>query len=858
MFEHELANAEALETAGHSAAALAAVGAALQKRRGIPFADLGDWPGVLVERTRLEERFCLAEELMAELRMEHCPSDSLLGDLEGLVARAPLRERRWWLMIEASRRAGRSAQALAIFERARTAMIGALGAEPGPALQAQYHQLLTETAPIDSTTRWGPSPVITLPVPRSSFVGRAVEVERLLGLIGRERLLTLVGVGGSGKTRLAIEVGHRWALQQAEPVGFADLTAVADPSGLVGAVAVAAGLGTGYGNAHPAELGAQLRGHSGLLVLDNAEHLLGGLADLVDQILEAAPFLRLVVTSREPLAVDGERRWPVGPLSGGPDGDAVALFLARAQARRPDFPCHVASLQDVTALCEALDGLPLALELAAGWVDVLSPADLRGRLRAEGDLPTAQLNRLSPSPRSGGRRFTSIDAALRWSTETLPPELSIAFHRLAVLPDGFGLSAAGRVCGLSDEQVLPVIESLLDKSLVSSAYRGGSVRFRMLDTVRRHARAGLAGLPPAEVSAHDGLLRWAAATARRYWELASEGRHRVAMELGDLEQQNLRAALDWAAESGSVADGVIVMCRMEDWWRSSGHTFEAWERLRHLLDRAQREPVPERLWLEGVICLAAFATFAGDPARSEISKLIAPAERKLDQLSDRRLALRLATQLAWISLELTDVGTGPRLRDLLAESRRLGGLMESSLLFHLAYWQLSHSPIDALATAADCETAADRNGNGVSRAHAAEVHGLVLTANGQLAAARDRFAVALDGLTAGDSLGCVLHCMESVAWWAASRGHTEAAQSLLGLALGIRRVLRRVRNNHEAFGYAAAVACCGEPTPASGSDLVATAVALARQLLGVTVSVDPQEGAVEGSSSTSLSRPAWL
>ena len=176
--------------------------------------------------------------------------------------------------------------------------------------------------------------------------------------------------------------------------------------------------------------------------------------------------------------------------------------------------------------------------------------------------------------------------------------------------------------------------------------------------------------------ARDRLLSWAAAQARRYRRLAGEGgRRREAMEFGDLKQHNLRAALDWAADGGSVADGLIVMCRMEDWWRASGSTVEAWERLRHLARPGRSgESVSERLWLEGVICLAAFATLTDDDARAVVDELTLRAERKLDELPDRRLRLRLATQLAWVRLDLTDVGAGQRLEDLLAESRRLGGL----------------------------------------------------------------------------------------------------------------------------------------------------------------------------------------
>jgi predicted ATPase/DNA-binding SARP family transcriptional activator len=864
-FEHELAEADDLCATGHREAALAIAEAARRRWRATPFNELAAWPGVLVERARLEERFFLAEELTAELRLDLCPSDVLLGELEALVTRAPLRERRWWLLIEATRRAGRSAQALATFERARSALIDALGAEPGPALQALYRQLLDETAPILLAPPVEPSPMATLPTPRSSFVGRAEEVRHVLDRVERERLVTLVGVGGSGKTRLAIEVGHRWSARHAQPVWFADLTALSDASGLAAAVAAAASLVPGLVTAGTANLAAELAGHRGLLVLDNAEHLLAAVADLVDRILDAAPSLRVVVTSREPLHIDGECRWPVGPLSGGPAGDAVALFLARARSRRPDFAGGNGLLTDVAALCADLDGLPLAVELAAARVDVLSPTELRQRQAAHGDLPVPAPDRAHPAPRPGGRRFSSLAAALKSSTDALSADQRAAFRCLSVLPDTFGLAAAAGVCGLDDEPALTVLESLVDKSLLTSAYRAESVRFRMLDTVRRHAAAGLAASPADQADhaeARDRLLFWAAAEARHYQRLSADGRrHRVAMDLADLEQHNLRAALDWAAEGGDPADGLAVMCRTEDWWRASGHTVEAWERLQGLLDRAETEPVPGRRWLEGVTCLAVFATFLDDRAQAIASELVSRAERRLDVLPDRRLRLRLASQLAWIRVDFADSGSGERLRELLEESRRLGGLLESSILHYLAIWQLADDPVEALATAQACEVAARRNGNEISRAHAAEVHGIVLTVNRRHGAAGGYLRDALEGLTAADHFGCVLHCLESIALWAGSGGRIDEARTLLGLAVGIRRSLRRVRVSVEAFGYAAAVACCGEPTPASGGDLITDALALARHLVSGDPScrdhvVDPAAGL--STASRPLSRPAWL
>jgi hypothetical protein len=239
-------------------------------------------------------------------------SDLLVGDLEALVADAPLRERRWCLLIEASRRSGRSSEALRVFERARSTFVEALGAEPGPSLQALYRHLLDETDPSAGDAAWSS----TLPTPRTSFVGRDADLAVLDELLERERLVTLVGAGGSGKTRLAIELGRRWLRRRAEPVWFADLTALVDPAGIASAVSAATGR-TGPVESPDAAVAAAAAGEHALLIVDNAEHLLGEVAD-GRRRPRGAPGVRFVVTSRA-AGARGES-WPVGPLSGASPG----------------------------------------------------------------------------------------------------------------------------------------------------------------------------------------------------------------------------------------------------------------------------------------------------------------------------------------------------------------------------------------------------------------------------------------------------------------------------------------------------------------------------------------------------------
>lgn len=857
-FDAELDAAAELRDAAPSREALALVEAALRRWRGLPFPELGEWPGVIAERARLAERRRVGEELRAELRLEDGLSDLLIGDLVALVADSPLRERRWGLLIEATRRSGRPAEALRMFERARSTLVDALGAEPGPALQAVYRQLLEET---EAPARDG-APCSTLPTPRTSFVGRDADLAVLDELLERERLVTLVGAGGSGKTRLAIELGHRWLRRRAEPVWFADLTALVDRAGIASAIITAA-----MGRRPPVEypdaaVAAAIDGEQGLLIVDNAEHLLSRVASMVDDVLESAPGVRFVVTSREPLGIEGEVRWPVGPLSGGLAGDAVALFVARARACAPSFPTDEEQLAEVAKLCTDLDRLPLALELAAARVGTLSPAELRRQLAVHGDLP-AEVGPPPGRPRPGRARWTSLAAALRSSTEALSAPTRLAFDRLTVLPDSFDLAAAGQVCGLGEGEALLVVESLHRKSLLESSPTPSGTRFRMLETVRRHAATELSRAPATEADARGALLGWAVAQGAAYEQLVAERRTGSAIQLADREQHNLRAALDWAEAGGSAADGIKVIVSTEDWWRAAGNTAEAWERLRALLDRADAgQEVPEHTWLRGVTCLAVFAAFLDEAAQQVAAELVERARQRLERVADAELRLRMATELAWVQLDLSDPTAGHRLRALLAESRRLGGLMESSLLHYLAIWQLSHNDAGgALASAEACATSARSSRNDVSLAHSAELWGLALIGNGRQPEARDHFRQAVVGMVSVDHLGCALHCMESITWWASSQGKLDEARRLLGLTDALRRSLRRVRFSVEHHAHDAALAQCGEPISPSGPDLVGQAFAVVEELLGMAGD-EPASGRPGHAPATTLgrtlSRPAWL
>lgn len=839
--------------------ALVRTKAALAMWRGRPFAELDDWPAAAVARAQLEERHRHAEERHAELCLRVQPSVDIVARLEALAVAEPLRERRWWLLVDALARGGRAAEALRAYERARTALVEALGAEPGPALQGLHRGLLDETAgpagPLIRLRTGGlPRPRTGgLPRPRARFVGRGRELDEITRALLGNRLVTLHGPGGCGKTRTAIEIAGRWCDERGGAVAFADLTAVGDPAQVARAVSAAVladSTGGPPGDVDAAVLAVLLArcvAHEGLLlVVDNAEHVAGGAAIVVDALLRGVPGVRVLVTSRLTLGVDGERRWPLGPLD---HVDAQELYLDRARARQPGLHDSPPMRRAVAELCARLDNLPLAIELAAARVDVLGPAQLVARLTAGEGLP-ADPHR----PLGGVARWSSLEAAVSWSIDALPSATRDAFTALSVLPDRFDLDVAAAVIGTGRDETLATLDALVDASLVVSSVDADTTTFTLLATLREQAERALLETPDGWRAAQDRLLAWALHTAGRYASMTEQGNgHRRAMAEVDALQHNLRAALDWAAAGGSVAHGLSVMARLEDWWRASGRTTEAWDRSYRLLslaqpsaDPADRRHVDTESYLVAATWTAAFGVHLVESTPA-VQALVISTEQGIASLADPTTRLRLATQLRWLAWDLDGADGAAKLLALLEDSARLGGFYESTLLHFLtARYLQSDEPEAALASGRRCHEAAERAGNDVSRAHGAELLGCALASNGKLDEARDQLRAALDGLVEADHLGCVLHCLDSVAAWAAMAGTHGECRSLLGLIGGIRRDLRRVRHPLEQYGYVEAVRRCGEVEPTVGEDLVARALDLCDGLLGAP-----------SSASRALSHPAW-
>ncbi|MEU8437636.1 BTAD domain-containing putative transcriptional regulator [Streptomyces sp. NPDC029216] len=536
---------------GDPARAEALLEEALGLWRGPALADLAhpvDSDTARAVAVRLEEGRLGAVEDRIEAGLRLGRHRAAVPELRELVGRHPLRERLAGLLMRALFADGGQAEALVVYEATRRHLAEELGTDPSAELVALHRELLD---PAPSPAQAAP------PAQLTSFVGRAAEVDEVVGLLRVARLVTLVGPGGVGKTRLSVEV----AGLACDDVCFVELASLREGSGLAQAVLGALGLrenglqAGGPGQGPVERLAMALSDRVLLLVLDNCEHLVEEAAELAARLLAACPRLRVLATSREPLSVIGENLWPVRPLD---DGAAVRLFTERASAVRRGF---TAGPGPVERICAALDNLPLAIELAAARLRTMDLEDLAGRLD----------DRLGMAAARGGRtadgRHRTLRSVVAWSWELLSGEEQRAARRFTVFAGGATGPAALGVCGADGE----TLESLIDKSLLEFA--GG--RFRMLETIRaygaerleeagegREVRAAHAAYVLDLVRAADphlrgaGQLEWLGVLAAEHGELLAavrwaveEGRWGTALEL----LASACAYLSIRGMSGSVA-----------------------------------------------------------------------------------------------------------------------------------------------------------------------------------------------------------------------------------------------------------------------------------------------------------------
>ena len=439
-----------------------------------------------------------------------------------------------------------------------------------------------------------------LPGELTSFVGRRVELARISDPLQWARLLTLTGAGGCGKTRLALQAAADAMDRHPDGVWWVELARLEEPTLLPAAVIDALGLSEVRGWALLDTLVEYLRAHRALVVLDNCEHLLAASAELVDALLRACPWLTILATSRAPLGVPGEMTWRVPsmslpaelqrePIEALRQSDAVSLFIDRATQVRPEFVITAANAPAVAQICDDLDGIPLAIELAAARVRMLTPEQIARALSDRFRLLTGGARTVMP-------RHQTLEASIDWSYGLLSDGERVLLRRLSVFAGGWRLNAAEQVCpgqGIDRYAVLDLLTGLVDKSLVTTEDCGSEVRYGLLETVRQYATARLADAGELEDLRGRHLAYHLVLAQAAQTHVLGAGRDDPVLRTLATELPNLRAALEWAAATDPNA-ALRLVNALTLFWLFTGRYQEGHAAYARALDAAGEQPTPLR------------------------------------------------------------------------------------------------------------------------------------------------------------------------------------------------------------------------------------------------------------------------
>jgi non-specific serine/threonine protein kinase len=584
---------------------------------------------VFEERERRCRAYLGALEQLSQEAIAGGDLETAVGYLRRAAAADPLRESVQRGLMAALAAGGNYGAALLIYRDLRLLLHRELNAEPDPETSALFESIRAEArekaalgsrpagmlAPspphprtsggrvptsggsgwrdscsVDRTAQRGSEATYVIPRPLTSLVGREDEVRAILRCLTTSRLVTLVGIGGIGKTRLAIQVAQERADLGDDAVCFVTLAALADPALVPHHVARAMGLRETPDHPPTEALQVFLRAQQMLLVLDNCEHLAGACAHLVESLLSEAPGLRVLATSRQTLGMTGETVWRVPPLSlpeersAKPDellgSEAACLFMERATAVLPTFRMTAQAAAVIPQICRRLDGIPLAIELAAARVKVLSVEQIAARLDDRFRL-------LTGGSRTALPRHQTLQATMDWSYELLDAAERALLRRLSVFAGGWTLAAAEAVCG---DAVLDPLTRLVDTSLVEFEPLAHEPRYRLLETVRQYGWERLVESGEAE-TVRGQHLHFFVALAERV-EPALHGAEALqGYQYLDRERGNLQAALEWSrAHPSRLLEGLRLAGALKPFWLHRGYWSEGWAQLSELLalEQAQR------------------------------------------------------------------------------------------------------------------------------------------------------------------------------------------------------------------------------------------------------------------------------
>ena len=774
-FEWLLEQASAVRAKSGPAEASALLTEALALWRGQPLADVTDLGSAQPEIARLEELHRRALEDRIDCALELGKHAEVLPELDALVAQHPLSERLHRQLMLALYRSGRQADALQAYQDARRVLTDELGLDPGPELRELHQAILRHDASV-AVPRAGSDIEAPLPSFLTAFVGRERELDEITTLLrGGVRLLTITGLGGIGKTRLAVEVARTLASDYHDGVAYVQLAAIRDPALVAPTIAQALGES---GVASADALVRQTRGRRLLLVLDNFEQVVDA-APVLAALLEA-PGPVLLVTSRATLHVSGEREYPVPPL---PAAEAVALFADRARSVDPRFTLADADTGTVEELCARLDGLPLAIELAAARTKLLTPSAMLGRLARRLDL-------LAEGPRDAPERHRALRTTLDWSYELLTPRQRLTFASLGVFVGGCSVEAAEVVCAANGGSTLDDLSAVVDESLARRDV-GPHGRVAMLETVREYALERLRALGQEEAARerHSHYFRGFAEEAAAAATGAAQAEWFGRLEL---EHDNLRSALSFTRERGDTEAELRLCVALWRFWQIHGHLDEGRRALDAALSSYSRgDPLLRAKALNGAGVLAGEqGDFEAAAGFFEGSLVLARG------LEDHT---RIAGALANLGNLALFAGDLSRARVLYEESIEECALVGNSATELIARENLGLVALDegdldrAITLLEESAALAEREQDERARSSSTRALAAALVERGEYDRARTLLAESLElGRRLGDLNG-IAYCFDTFAGIAAAESDPDEAAVLFGAADAVRSSIGALR-----------------------------------------------------------------
>jgi predicted ATPase/DNA-binding CsgD family transcriptional regulator len=605
------------------------------------------------------------------------------------------------------------------------------------------------------------------PIQLTSFIGRGAELAEVRALLREARLVTLTGSAGCGKTRLGLQAAAGLAGAHADGAWLVELAALSDPAQVAESIATALPLHRQGSFADPASLAAAIRGKDLIILLDNCEHLIGGCAEVTERLLRVCPGLVVLATSREPLGVPGEVTWRVPSLSFPAHGaalpsarlagfEAVQLFVDRAGHARPGFQLTGGNAAGVAEICARLDGIPLAIELAAAQVRVLSTAQIADALRD-------RLGLLAGGARTAVPRQQTLEASIRWSYDLLAEPERRLLQRLSVCAGGFTLEAAEKI-GADDAgdagQALDLLAQLADKSLILAGGEGSDGRFRMLESIRDYATRRLA---------ESGA---ASRVRRRHFDFFFHYAGRLPGERDDrhrerlrIDYANLRQAMEWAAEHEDPRL-LELATTLVAYWSVSTRLAEARQWLQTAIARAATADTALRARALGGLAQVAGLSFDFPTAAAAGADSLA----MLRELGDKQGMVLALTSLGFIAAPLAQPDSGRGyLREAATLARELGDDAAEAYALALIGRSAINHPADRPSARADVHRGVElarRCADARAEGTAVGVLGVLAALDGNPPEAMPRLAEALPLLRAGGDaffrslcLVCMVHCL---------------------------------------------------------------------------------------------------